>query len=141
METWFKTTRNTGGGLVSLVTTSGLERSLYMGTDGKVRFGRNGTALVTSTTALNDGSWHHVVYTNASSGSNRAKLYVDGSLAAQASPGVTASATGNWRAGQAQWSGSWPGSPDQFFRGDLDEVAVYGSTLTAARVTAHYGEE
>ncbi len=58
-----------------------------MGTDGKVRFGRNGTALVTSTTALNDGSWHHVVYTNASTGSNRAKLYVDGSLAAQATHG------------------------------------------------------
>ena len=138
VETWFKTTRSTGGGLVSLITGSGPERSLYMGADGKVRFGRSGTALVTSTTALNDGSWHHVVYTNAGSGSVRAKLYVDGTLVAQAATGVTATTSGNWRAGQAQWSGNWPGTPDQYFRGDLDEVAVYGTTLTAQRVTAHY---
>ena len=68
METWIKTTRATGGGLVSLVTSSGPERSLYMGSDGKVRFGHNGAALVTSSKTLNDGAWHHVVYTNASSG-------------------------------------------------------------------------
>ncbi|WP_027861598.1 signal peptidase I [Marmoricola sp. URHB0036] len=138
VETWLKTTRSTGGGLVSLITGTGPERSLYMGADGKVRFGRNGTALVTSTTALNDGSWHHVVYTNAGSGSVRAKLYVDGALVAQSATGVTATTSGNWRAGQAQWSGNWPGTPDQYFRGDLDEVAVYGTTLTAQRVTAHY---
>jgi len=138
VETWLKTTRSTGGGLVSLITGTGPERSLYMGADGKVRFGRSGTALVTSTTALNDGSWHHVVYTNAGSGSVRAKLYVDGALVAQSATGVTATTSGNWRAGQAQWSGNWPGTPDQYFRGDLDEVAVYGTTLTAQRVTAHY---
>ena len=77
-----------------------------------MRFGRNGTALVTSPSALSNGAWHHVVYTNATSGSNRAKLYVDGEpQVAQAATGVTTTATGNWRAGQAQWSSSWAGNP------------------------------
>jgi signal peptidase I len=138
VETWLRTTRSTGGGLVSLIASSGPERSLYMGNDGKVRFGLNGTALVTSSKALNDGAWHHVVYTNASTGSQRAKLYVDGSLDKQGSASVTVSKTGNWRAGQAQWNSSWEGNPDQFFRGDLDEVAVYTTALTAQKISNHY---
>jgi signal peptidase I len=137
VETWIKTTRSTGGGLLSLITASGPERSLYMGNDGKVRFGINGTALVTSG-ALNNGAWHHVVYTNAGTGTVRARLYVDGTQVAQAPGGVTATTPGNWRAGQAQWNSAWTGSPDQFFRGDLDEVAVYGTTLTAQDVAEHY---
>ncbi len=137
VEAWFRTTRTSGGPLLSLITSSGVERSLYLGTDGKVRFGRNGNALVTSPGALNDGQWHHVVYTNASSGSVRARLYADGSQVAAAATGVTSSGVGNWRAGQAQWSGNWAGGPDQFFRGDLDEVAVYGSALSASRVAQH----
>ena len=115
-----------------------MDRSLYLGSDSKVRFGVGGSALVTSKTALNDGQWHQVVYTNASTGSSKAKLYVDGALVASANSGNNGTATGTWRAGQATWSSTWPGSPDQYFRGDLDEIAVYTSTLTATQVAAHY---
>ncbi|MBV9832441.1 MAG: signal peptidase I [Marmoricola sp.] len=138
VEAWFRTSRTTGGALMSLVTTSGVDRSLYLGTDGKLRFGRNGSAGVTSPTALNDGHWHHVVYTNASSGPQSAKLYVDGAMVASSNAGLNQSATGTWRAGQATWTGTWPGTPDQYFRGDLDEIAVYTSALTAAQVSAHW---
>ena len=137
LETWFRTSRTSGGALLSLITSSGVDRSLYLGSDGKVRFGVGGSALVVSPTALNDGQWHHVVYTNASTGSSKAKLYVDGALVASANSGNNGTATGTWRAGQATWGSTWPGSPDQFFRGDLDEIAVYTSTLTAAQVAAH----
>ncbi len=138
LETWFRTSRTSGGALLSLITSSGVDRSLYLGSDGKVRFGVGGSALVTSATALNDGQWHHVVYTHASTGSGKAKLYVDGALVASANSGNIGTATGSWRAGQAAWSSTWPGSPDQFFRGDLDEIAVYPSTLTATEVADHY---
>ncbi len=138
VETWFRTSRTSGGALLSLITGSGVERSLYLGSDGKVRFGLDGTAIVTSGQALNDGAWHQVAYTNAGSGGSRARLYVDGSRVDTASKGVTSSASGNWRAGQAQWNSNWDGRPDQFFRGDLDEVAVYGATLSAQQVSDHY---
>ncbi|HWN73009.1 MAG TPA: LamG-like jellyroll fold domain-containing protein, partial [Solirubrobacterales bacterium] len=33
--------------------------------------------------------------------------------------------------------GSWNGS-EEFFKGTIDDVAVYGSALTAAQASAHY---
>ena len=31
----------------------------------------------------------------------------------------------------------WTGNPDQYFDGTLDELAVYPTALSPARVTAH----
>ena len=44
--------------------------------------------------------------------------------------------TGYWRAGGEQMTG-WAGNPDQYFDGTLDELAVYPTGLSQARVTAH----
>ena len=46
--------------------------------------------------------------------------------------------SGTWRAGNGQWTGTWAGTPDQFFRGGLDEVAVYDDPLSAEQVLDHY---
>lgn len=90
------------------------------------------SATITSPATYNDGNWHHVVATAANSGS--AFLYVDGAQVATA-PMAFAMATSNIVGEHAfiastHSSVAWPGS--------LDEVAIYTSALSAARVLAHY---
>ena len=139
LEAWVSTTRTTGGPLLTFNAGSALHRALYLGQDGRVRFGRDNVATVTSDVVVNDGDWHHVVYTSASSGpaGSRGRLYVDGRLADTGST-VASSATGSWRVGFQPWNGAWPGNPDQYLRGAVDEVAVDNTTLSEARAQAHF---
>ncbi|GAB3988558.1 signal peptidase I [Nocardioides marmoraquaticus] len=144
VETWVRTTSTAGGPLVALTSaanTGVIDRALYLGTDGAVRFGRQGSLRVAGP-RVNDGQWHHVVYTNSSTGNpsnQRARLYVDGQLVATSSA-VTGSTTGYWDAGRSTFAIPllWNGNPDNTFRGDLDEIAVYTDVLTAAEVQDHY---
>ena len=61
-------------------------------------------------------------------------IYVDGALAASGTTSTLLSYTGYWRVGQG--SIGWFNTPA--FNGDLDNVAIYHSTLSAARVAAHW---
>src|SRR6201999_1080197 len=79
-----------------------------------------------------DGRWHHVVETFHNGMANGTKLYVDGTLALS-----TTITVGNETHDALISSGSSE-TPTQFFPGSLDEVAYYGTALSAARVQAHY---
>ena len=146
VEAWFRSTSTSGGLLVGLgdarSSATQDDRVLYLGADGKVRFGV-GTAkqVAVSNAVLRDGSWHHVVgVVDAGSGnSNNASLYVDGTLQTLTAAKVTAASTsGYWRAGSEPLTG-WDSNPTTpGLVGDLDEVAVYNAPLTATRVKAHY---
>ncbi|MDI5964409.1 LamG domain-containing protein [Streptantibioticus silvisoli] len=141
-ELWFRTTGTQGGKLIGFGDSQNgmsgtFDRHVYMTNDGHLVFGvRNAEAdTVTSPAAYNDGAWHYLV---ATQGADGMKLYVDG--AAVASNGVSAnrSYTGYWRVGGDNLSG-WPQAPTgDFFRGGVDEAAVYSTELTAAQVAAHY---
>jgi Concanavalin A-like lectin/glucanases superfamily/Fibronectin type III domain len=61
------------------------------------------------------------------------RLYVDGTQVASAALSGPASVTT-----RPLYIGSWNGT-SEFFDGTIDEVAVYGATLSPARVSAHYG--
>lgn len=156
IETWFRTTSNTGGALVNYGSSNGRPRSddgidrisstvdrvVYMESgSGFVRFGvrgGSGTTSIRTTRQLNDGQWHHVVATQSSAGM---RLYVDGALQAQNSNTVNASYFGTWHAGGDNLSGYQGGGNSQanrYFHGQLDETAVYGTALSATRVGAHY---
>jgi hypothetical protein len=74
------------------------------------------------------GSTYHVVGTF--DGTTR-RLYVNGAQVASAA--LTGGATNS---SQGLFVGSWSGW-GEFFAGTLDEVAVYASALSAARVAAH----
>jgi YD repeat-containing protein len=68
-------------------------------------------------------------------------LYVDGALAASSARSqVGASASYAYQVGTGYTSGGWANVPTGWypFNGTLDEVAVYGSALPAARVQAHF---
>jgi concanavalin A-like lectin/glucanase superfamily protein/fibronectin type III domain protein len=79
--------------------------------------------------AIQTGTGYHVVGTH--DGTTQ-RLYVNGTEVANAplSGGATSSSSG-------LFIGSWDGGME-FMSGTIDEAAVYGSTLSASRVGAHY---
>ena len=139
LETWFKTTSTSGGKLVGFgnrqtgtSSSSTADRHLYMATNGRLKFGvRSGSQqVIASTSPYNDGQWHYAVATESAQGM---RLYVDGELVGSNSVTTPASYNGYWRiGGDTGWEGA------TYWRGTLDEVAVYPTALTAEQVQSHY---
>lgn len=88
-----------------------------------------GFLTISSTTNFNDGAWHHLAATSVSGGA--VTLYVDGVSVASTSTARRASALNS-----AVIIGSQVGQ--YFFNGNITAAAVYNTTLSAARVLAHY---
>jgi predicted GH43/DUF377 family glycosyl hydrolase len=86
--------------------------------------------LIQSPTGLNDGRWHHVVWTRSAGGA--ACLYIDGSLAATAHDG--GGSITNSRPIQVGADPFLKGKP---FRGLMAEVALYAHVLRPERIAAH----
>lgn len=104
---------------------------------GKLVFGVSGSGFKTleSPKAYNDGTWHQAVATQGPTGM---RLYVDGHLLKSNTVTKSESSSGYWRVGGDSLAG-WPSRPtSDFFKGDLDETAVYPGVLSAARVAGHY---
>ena len=143
LEGWFKTNTTTGGKIIGFgnqttSNSSSYDRQIYMDNSGKIVFGTAGPSVqvATSPTAYNNNAWHHVVATQSPTGM---KLYVDGALVAQNANGKYGALGywGYWRIGGDNLN-SWPSKPtSNFFKGSIDEVALYHHELTAAEVTAH----
>ena len=91
-----------------------------------------GDAVMNSATITNDGLFHHVVWTRDSSG--HSQLHVDGKLAASIkdSSGKITNARPIHIGGENLEKGG------SFFRGGIDEVAIYGSVLPVERIKAHF---
>jgi hypothetical protein len=113
---------------------SALTWRLFINTDGRVQIFHTdigGTfRIVTSTTVIVPGLTYHVVATWDGA---TLCLYLNGVL-----EGSVAAAS-VWNSGSPLNIGSlYSGSTSEHFDGRLDEVAVYGTALSQARVTAHY---
>ncbi len=144
-ELWFKTTGNTGGKLIGYgnkkdTNSTTTDRNVYLTNAGKVVFGvYSGKArTVISPKAYKDGAWHHLV---ATLGDDGMKLYVDGELVGS-NADITAGRlfSGYWRIGGDIING-WPSNPSaSYFTGQLNDVAVYSSVLSADQVAAHYAK-
>ncbi|MEV8250441.1 LamG-like jellyroll fold domain-containing protein [Microbacterium sp. NPDC076768] len=143
-EIWFKTDTTTGGKLIgygSLASgnSSSFDRQLYMSNAGTIVFGtfNNGaTSVIQSEEALNDNTWHHAVGSLSAEGM---KLFIDGELVAS-DPDVTQAKKylAYWRIGGDNFGG-WPLKPSSsYFKGALDEVAVYPYALSADQVQNHF---
>jgi hypothetical protein len=91
-----------------------------------------GTGAVTtasSTIAVTDQTWHHVVATKNGS---EVRIYIDG--VDRTAPGTAVTLSSNATAlniGRASTGSAYTS-------GDIDEVAIYPTALSAARVQAHY---
>ena len=142
-EAWFRTTSTTGGKVVgfgsSATAASGsYDRHVYLRGDGRLTFGVYNSAARTVTSPLryNDGKWHQVTATFGAAGM---VLYVDGAqVAADASVTTASSYAGYWRVAGDRVSG-WPTAPSTpSLNGAVDDVAVYPTALSAARVAEHH---
>jgi len=81
--------------------------------------------------AVQLNTWTYLV---ATYDGTTARLYVNGTLAASGAMSYAPNTAQPLRAA----AGATEGSPRYFLPGTLDEVAVYGSALSATRVQAHY---
>ena len=116
----------------ALDSSDRLYLAFYTATAGTSQIGRRfNTAL-----ALN--TWHHVVGSyDGSKSSNGIRLYLNGIRVddTDINQGVYAGMDLNWS--NPTVGGGW--SPAEIFNGRLDEVAIYPSVLSPARVLAHVG--
>ena len=146
LELWFKTTTVLGGKLIGFEVTQGatspanFDRHVYMLTNGRLVYGGWGSAnrLITSPLAYNNGAWHYLALTTVNSGPGQTSvMYVDGVSVVSGATTNTTNYAGWWRVGY----GSLPTGgayPPANFVGNIDNVAVYPTTLSAARIAAHY---
>ena len=126
----------------TFITDFGLGMNNSTGVPQLLVFIGNQIATIEGTTVLRDTGVHHLVATVDSS--RACRLYVDGALnAGPTTVGLTSStaldASGSIRIGKAP-VGADPGAGTGYksFKGDICEVAVYNTALSAARVLAHY---
>jgi hypothetical protein len=149
---WFNTT-HAQGTLIGFSNTQAAtntvdnDRSLWIDSAGKLVWATatSATAMteLTSTSVVNNGSWNFFAVTIGTTSGDQ--LYVNGSLQASSS-GVTAAYNynGYWHLG---WGSELDGTPNwadkptsAYFEGSLNGVAIFGSQLTAAKITTLDGE-
>jgi hypothetical protein len=146
IEFWMKTARN-GGTLAAFGTDSGpatttiRTRELYLSGLGQLSFTVRKEAAGTSTPAhaetpasLADNKWHHVVAVQSSRG---LFVYVDGLERAATSVTPVVTGTGRWWVG-GRAPARLPKVATTTYAGQIDELSVFPTALTAAQVHAHY---
>lgn len=144
VECWFRATGTGGGALIGFgsdttgTASNSRDRVLYLDSAGHLTFGVYPGSVVTvrSTSAYNDGSWHHAA---ASLGAAGLKLHVDG-VRVDMNAGTTTAQNfaGYWRWGGIGLTG-WPNRPaNDYLVGTVDEVAVYPSQLSDQQIAWHY---
>jgi hypothetical protein len=152
-EVWFKSSAGyaLGGkflGFGSSITgsSSNYDRHIWMDNTGKINTGIYNTAVhvVTSANAYNDGFWHQAVATFTSNGSTGTlTLYVDGIATGTPITGAAADSAqsnyaGYWRIGEDNLN-SWAPVPSSYeFQGQLAEISIYKTALSAAEILKHY---
>ncbi|MDX3657039.1 DNRLRE domain-containing protein [Streptomyces sp. ID05-26A] len=145
VELWFKTAGN--GPLVGAQNTplgtapDHTVPVLYVGTDGKLRgqFWHGAVDPITSTGAVNNDQWHHVVLTSTVA---KQWLYLDGALVGSRTGTIDNSMLTHVLVGASQqrdttsWA-AYGGTVRRHFAGQIDEVAIYQHTLGQVSVNAH----
>ncbi len=138
---WVQTT-DTGGtgqwyagkGLVDGFTAAGAADLGTALNGGRFSIGVGGSdTTLTSTIAVNDGKWHHLVGTWDST-TGAMQVYVDGALnTSMTGPTGTHGAATNFSIGSIQ-----TGVSTGFYRGAIDQVQIYNYALNATEVATIY---
>ncbi|HKQ49065.1 MAG TPA: LamG-like jellyroll fold domain-containing protein [Phycisphaerae bacterium] len=129
---WFRTTTPNGGLFCvkdgTLFNSTGEDRQIHLSNGNLFARVWSEESIATSGTNFADGQWHHLVHTLGSS-INGQQIYVDGVRRAS---GSKSSSNFNWQTGiHIGWS-SMLGA--NYFTGEIDEVRVWNTTLTANEV-------
>lgn len=134
VECWFKIAANPATSTRFLVQygDSGVTRGapgIAMNTSGGVFAATNGGDTA-ATAAVSLNVWHHAV---ATWDGTTLRIYLDGVAGPTATPGALAIGAHGATIGSGEAHAAGVDFP-----GVLDEVAIYNTTLSAARVTAHF---
>lgn len=145
LELWIKRSSGRSGVLQAVAgkplstTTHNENYAIWLTTANKPQFevgaggSGNKSAVITSSVAISDTTnWYHVVGTFAS---GVLKIYVNGALAGTNSAAGFTTVTTNTSTFDIGHSGT-----TNYLSGTLDEIAVYGTALTATQVTDHYNK-
>ena len=142
VELWFKTASTAGGkiaGYGSSATgiSSRYDRHLYLTAGGRLVYGNHSgsVATITSAASYNDNRWHHVLATQGAAGM---RLHVDGAEVGTNAAATAQAYAGYWRVGGDSVAG-WPDPPPSpWFKGSVDEFAVYPTALPATAAKNHH---
>ncbi len=115
---WFSCNSSSGGNVV-LFSISGGKAKIYDGSSYEA----------SSTTSVNDGTWHLLTYVRSGS---TGSIYVDGVLEATHTANFTLSPNDKWSIGQ-EWDGS---TPSDFLTGTVDDVRFYNKALSQGQITS-----
>ncbi len=121
-------------------SSSSYDRNVYMTNAGKLRFGVFPSSTdvgIESPNSYNDGAWHHMV---ATQGTNGMKLYVDGQQVATGPEVSNLAVNGYWRVGGDNLAGRASRPSSDYFKGSLDEAAVYPRALSLGEVQSHFSK-
>jgi fibronectin type 3 domain-containing protein len=138
VEMWIKTTNTKAAGLFSYAT-SGTDNELFIREPAGLRITRAATTIATGV-AVNDGAWHQIVVTWRGS-DGQAQLFKDGALAFTGTLAAGTSMAGSGGSvvlGQDQDTVGGGFEAIQAFVGNMDEISVFPSVLTASQIQAHY---
>ncbi|MFC7430338.1 MULTISPECIES: LamG-like jellyroll fold domain-containing protein [unclassified Agrococcus] len=141
IELWFRSTQGigtgtqwyNGAGLVDAeVSGATSDFGISLASDGRVMAGVGSPDVtISSRSGLNDGAWHHVVMTRTQS-SGIVELWIDGVSAGTVRGGTQAlTAPASIDIGRLQ-------TGIQYFRGSIDEVAIFSRVLTGDEIRAHH---
>ena len=144
---WFKTSTNFGsdafivnkGGVGSDSSGQNLNYGIWMNSAEQIKAGFETSSgadqYVTSPTAYNDNQWHYAVVTN--NGAN-VILYIDGvQVATKTTSGASPEGTGTKPVRVGANSRVTPAT--NFFTGEVDEIRIWNSALTASQVSSAFG--
>ncbi|MEV6450157.1 LamG-like jellyroll fold domain-containing protein [Streptomyces anulatus] len=146
VEMWFRTAKS--GVLLGLQnaelgeTPTSWRPVLNIDGAGKLRgewylAGNPGADPITSTASVTDNQWHHVVLTGAV---DQQSLYLDGELVGSKAGVISDQGRPYAYLGAGHASSGWMGVPSgtYHFTGQMDEVALYERTMSAATVKKHF---
>ena len=93
----------------------------------------NGTGIAaTSSVAISNNTWHHLVGTVSSTGD--LQIYVDGTLRGSATGAPARNMT------QSIIVGAYISGALQFFDGEMSKIKLYDKVLTSSEITDLYNE-
>jgi hypothetical protein len=141
---WFKTSTASGKKIIGFETnqtgtaTSGYDRQIYIGSDGKLYFGIYDGATKTAISPLtyNDNNWHYVVGTYGSEGTTM-RLYVDGVSVATETANFAQNYAGWWRIAGYNLN-SWTNASNGYFTGNIAQALVYNRALSVVEIQQNY---
>ena len=142
---WLRTTQSGSStayqspGITGVEEAGGTDDIFWGWIDGSGRIGisvaNDFDSAQKSNTAINDGTWHHVVLTRDASG-GETRVYVDGTLESTGSTPTGTIGNAFDSIGRIEDTGG----SHEYFRGDIDEVRIYDRVLDESEVQTVYND-